>query len=50
MLKLHRPYANTEITYTVNPKHFLKYTSIYRERSGPILLQYVGLSVFKTNF
>lgn len=34
---------------SINPKHFLKYISIDRERSGPILSQNVGLSVFKIN-
>lgn len=45
-LKLHIP--ELEPT-SINTKYFLKYISIYRDRSGPVLSQYVGLSVFKVN-
>ena len=32
---------------SIYPKHFCKKIRIYRDRSGPILSQYVDLSVFK---
>lgn len=49
-MEFHITPTNIEITCTrtsINPKCFLKQINIYRQRSGAILSQYVGVSVFK---